>query len=168
MHRALIAACFIVAFFAVSAQQPARAAPLDCTIASSGFFFGSYDVFNATDAMVVLSNAVQYTCNKNSTAVTITLGPSSGTNFYTPRQMLQRGADPLLYYVSLGGFTPLCGGGSGLLWGDFLLNNNTVSYIAVSGPRNVPNYVPAYGCIPHGQNVAGGLHTDSLTVTILF
>jgi len=78
------------------------------------------------------------------------------------------GKDVLLYYVSLGGFTPLCGGGSGEVWGNFILSNGTVSYFAVSPPRGVAAFVTAYGCIPRGQNVEAGTYTDSLTVTISF
>lgn len=116
----------------------------------------------------MLSSAVQYTCNKNSTPVAIGLGPSAGTNNFIPRELLKAGADPLSYYISLGGFTPACGGGSGQVWGDSGLNNTTLSYFGVSGARGTPTSVLAYGCIPHNQNVEGGVHSDVLLVTISF
>jgi len=146
----------------------ARADRLDCSVSTNGFAFADYDVFDPIDSTTILAQAVQYTCNKNSTAVSITLGPSSGSQDYAPREMLQLGEDPLYYYISLGGFTPSCGGGSGQIWGDSALLNDTVSYVATTGSRDVPGYVMAYGCIPHGQNVEGGIHTDSLLVTISF
>lgn len=170
MRRILTIAFGAAMFFAVMALShgKAHAARLDCTVTTNGFAFADYDVFSPIDSTTILAQAVQYTCNKNSTAVSIALGPSSGSQDYAPREMLQLGADPLYYYISLGGFTPSCGGGSGQVWGDSALLNNTVSYVATTGRRNVPNYVMAYGCIPHNQNVEGGIHTDSLLVTISF
>ena len=169
MHRVVATACVAVAVMVILAtHQNAVAAPLNCTVSSSGFSFADYDVFSMFDTTTVLASAVQYTCNKNSTPVSIALGPSMGTNDYAPRTMLQSGEDPMKYYVTLGGFTSACGGGSGVVWGDSALNNDTVSYVAISGRRDLPNDVTAFGCIPHGQNVAGGTHVDSLEVTVSF
>lgn len=163
----VFATAVLVAALALS-HGKAFAAPLNCTVTTNGFSFADYDVFDPVDGTTILGQAVQYTCNKNSTAVSIALGPSSGSQDYAPREMLQLGEDPLYYYVSLGGFTPSCGGGSGQIWGDSALLNDTVSYVAVTGRRDVPNDVQAYGCIPHGQNVEAGIHSDSLLVTISF
>jgi spore coat protein U-like protein len=170
MYRAItaVSAVLAVGLLLVLLRTPVRAAPLSCSVWTQGFALSDYDVFAPMDTTTILSNAVQYTCNKNSTAVSIALGPSSGTNDYAPRQMLQNAGDALLYYVSLGGFTPLCGGGSGMVWGDSSLNNGTTSYLAVTGRRDTTYSVPAFGCMPHGQNVAGGLHLDSLQLLVSF
>lgn len=170
MRRALTFSIALLLLLGVVNARPriVRSARLDCSISSGGFALNQYDVFSDLDSVTVLADAVQYSCNKNSTAVSIALGPSAGTTDYTPREMLKTGGDPLYYYISLGGLTPQCGGGSGQVWGDSSLVNDTVSYFAVSGRRDLPNYVQAYGCIPHGQNVEATVHADLLLVTVSF
>lgn len=159
------------------------AAPVQCDIRTFFLDLGSYDVFAPNDTTVALSNAVQYTCNKNQVAVEVTMGASSGPTAYGPRSMTipgglnepsngngsgDLGSDAFAYYLSLGGFTPSCGGGPGVEWGDSSLNNGTTSYFGASARKGLPNAITVYACMPHGQNVYSAVHTDNLLVTISY
>lgn len=169
MRRALVLVLCAVVWGAPQFFVPplASAAPLNCVLTVNPLTFPSYNVFSPGDTTMVISNLVQYTCNKNSTAVTIALGPSNGPPGYYDRRMAGD-TDALDYIISLGGFTPQCGGGSGRVWGDSLLGNSTVSYFGISGRRGVQNSVVAYACIPAGQDVSVGSYSDFFTATISF
>jgi len=128
-----------------------------CGVTATGVDFGIYDVFAA--APRDSAGTVTVSCDRNPpTDVVISIGPSSTSGGFQPRQMRHASrADRMSYnlFVSPSMAT---------VWGDGSAGTSTVQLRKVN--RNRPITATIYGRIPPGQNVSVGAYTDSLTVTI--
>ncbi len=129
-----------------------------CNVSTSGVNFGSYDVFNTTPTESL--GSIDVSCSEQSNiTVQLSLGPSSVSGAFAPRQMRElSGSDRLDYnFYSKGNYHDVWGDGTG----------GSVNQI-----RNVSNRRPwneiIYGLIPAQQNVAAGSYGDSLVISIMF
>lgn len=134
-----------------------NAAHAACRVTTTGLNFGAYDVFAAAPRDT--SGTVTVACDRNPpTDVTVSIGASSTSGGFQPRQMLRAaGTDRMNYNL----FTSPS---MGTVWGDGSAGTSTVLLRKVN--RNRPAAATIYGRIPPGQNVSVGNYTDTLTVTI--
>lgn len=128
----------------------------ECNFAVSDINFGSYDLLSSQPT--VTSGTITVTCNPaKPRLVTVTLSTGqSGT--FASRQMSASRGDRLLYNIFTdSALTTVFGDGNG---GSRLLTNSVV--------KNVPWSIPYYGHIPANQDVAAGLYSDRLVLTVDF
>lgn len=138
------------------AAGPVQAA-FECSVVSvNAVAFPGYDVFRVppTDAQ----GSVTYSC-KGVGQNTLTIDLSSGgAGQFNPRQM--RSAGEILSY------NLFLDAGRGTIWGDG--GAGTGRYGPFHPPNNSPVFVPIFGRIPPGQNVAPGAYSDSVLLTLNF
>jgi spore coat protein U-like protein len=120
-----------------------------CTVSATGVAFGAYDPFSS--ASLDSTGNVAVTCNP-STPYTIALSPGNAAQ--SDRRMLS-GANILAYNL----FTDAT---RTAVWGDGTGATLTVSGSGIAGGH------PIYGRIPARQNVAVGIYSDAITVTVTF
>lgn len=135
----------------------ANGAQAACGVTTTGVDFGVYDVFAAAPRDT--AGTVTVACDQNPpTVITISIGPSSTSGGFQPRQMRHASrADRMNYNL----FTAPS---MATVWGDGSAGTSTVVLKRVN--RNRPAITTIYGRIPPGQNVSVGAYSDSLTVTI--
>jgi spore coat protein U-like protein len=127
-----------------------------CDVTATPITFGAYDVFSSTS--VRSTATINVTCTSGGAQlVTITIGPSTGSGGFSPRQMRWvSGNDRLDYNLYTdAGLTQIWGDGTG-----------AGSPVTVLVNRGRPFNGMVYGVIPARQNVSAGVYSDSLTVTI--
>lgn len=141
LARAVLACALI----AVSAS-PASA--VTCGVSSAGVAFGSYDTLISTPLDGVGTIAVN--CDA-STTFTVALSAGSGT--FAQRQMTA-GATQLGYNLYTDATRTI-------VWGDGI-SGSTVSASGTSVDLSI------YGRVPAGQNVAAGVYSDSIVITVSY
>ena len=141
----LVRAVLACALLAVSAS-PASA--VTCGVNSAGVAFGNYDTFISTPLDGVGTIAVN--CD---VSTTFTVALSAGTGSFTQRQMT---AGP-----SQLGYNLYTDATRTIVWGDGI-SGNTVSATGTSVDLSI------YGRVPDGQNVAAGVYSDSIVITVSY
>lgn len=132
----------------------ARAA---CTVSTTGLAFGPYDVF--APVPLDTTGTVTVSCDRNPhAAITVSIGPSTVSGGFRPRQMRHVVLPDRLNYNL---FTSPS---LGTVWGDGSAGTSTVVLRRIRGRRPVVTTI--FGRIPPGQNVSVGAYSDALTVTI--
>jgi spore coat protein U-like protein len=130
-----------------------------CTVSTTGVVFANYDVFSL--APLTSTGSVTVTCDLAPLPdVTISIGPSSHSGGFLPRQMKHAALPDLLsynLYIDTGGTS---------IWGDGTGGTRTVFLKNVR--RRRPITVPIYGIVPPAQNISAGSYSDVLTVTIVW
>ena len=129
-----------------------------CTVTMPSLSFGLYDALSA--APVTTSGNAVINCNDNPPPlVTVQLGPSTVSGGFFPRRMrAATGGDRLDYnfYADPSGASVFGDGTGGTVTRSSKVN------------RNVPWSVTFYGRIAPSQDVAPGIYSDTLTITINF
>lgn len=129
-----------------------------CSMAVTPMNFGAYNVFGV--APLRSTGTFSVTCNEAPPpTVTLTVGPSSTTGLFNPRQMKQSGGSDLLSYNL---FTD-----SALtqVWGDGVTGGSVLNQKVT---KNKAWNALVYGSLPAQQNVSAGGYSDSLLVTIIW
>lgn len=128
----------------------------NCSVTATGVNFGSYDVFQVapTDS----TGSVTVLCDVT-TDVTVSIGPSSNSGGFIPRQMRHSALPDLLSYNLFADKQ------SATVWGDGTAGTSSITKKA---PKNKPVSLTVYGRVPAGQDVAAGVYGEVLTVTILW
>ncbi len=134
-----------------------------CTVSTTGLNFTNYDVFsplayNTTGTVSVLCTIAP------PPDVTISIGPSTHSGGFIPRQMKHASLPDLLsynLYIDAGGTS---------VWGDGTSGTQTVFLKKVKKSKKKPKPVVTtiYGIVPPLQNVSIGTYSDLLTVTIVW
>lgn len=145
----------------------ARAAE-DCTVSSTPVAFGAYD---PVEQIAPLDGSGQVTvdCRGSGLSFVASLSPGA-TGSYAQRQMTA-GAETLGYNLYLDAArTIVFGDGNGGTQTLQCTTGVTASGCTGSNPGGANRRAawPIYGRIPAGQNVAAGLYSDTLQVTIVF
>lgn len=126
----------------------------DCSVSADSIAFGAYDVFDAspTDSTATIS----YMCGQRDKDIRITISPgSSGT--YSTRE-LRNGPERLAYNLYMdGAFTQVWGDGSG---------GTSFLFIKNPQPNNVWLTVTVFARLPPGQDVAAGVYSDTVMLTV--
>jgi spore coat protein U-like protein len=142
---------FLFLFYSVFAEAA-------CSVNATSMNFGSYDVFSA--APLDSTSNISVSCNRFTLFVFITIGASPNSGVFNPRQMkLLTGPDLLDYnlYTNAARTT---------IWGDG--TGGTGFGFIFFVPRNGTRNRTVYGRIPPGQDISGGLYTDTLVATITY
>ena len=128
-----------------------------CSISTTGINFGSYDILSAapTDS----TGSISISCNGNVSTVAISIGASSVSGSFQPRDM-RSGLSPS-YLLSYNLYTD---SSRSVIWGDGTLGTQTVIISPVK--RNTTYNQIIYGRIPTSQDVYYGPYSDTLTVTV--
>lgn len=131
-----------------------------CTMSVTNVSFGAYDVFGTTPVDSD-SGRVNISCTSDVNKATITIGKSTTSNSFNPRQMkLTTGTDVLSYNI----YTTSA---RTAIWGDGTGGTSTVRENRPSGkPQPWTSVLTMYGRIPAGQNVSVGSYSDNITVTV--
>ncbi len=128
-----------------------------CNVTATGINFGVYDVF--ATAPLDSTGSVSVTCDDvPPPRPVIAIGPG-GAGTFLPRRMRHAWLQDTL------GYNVFTSSAMSVVWGDGTGGTSTVSAGRVPGPRP-PRAITIYGRIPPGQNVAAGLYSDTLVVTI--
>lgn len=126
-----------------------------CTVSVSGFAFGSYDVFSATNLDSSANLTINCTINTN---VRVTMGPSATSGNINTRQLRPAsGTDRLNYNLFINS-------GRTVVWGDSVTGGSAATAVGVR--RGVPFVGLIFGRIPAGQDVAAGAYTDQVVVSV--
>jgi len=152
--------CIIVSFILLYHVRIAQAV---CTVSTAPVDFGSYNVLlaGATDTI----SSVTVDCDETPPPyVTISIGPSSNSGGFDPRQMKLSGGSEFINY------NLYTDSGRTRIWGDGSGNTFTVTKKVFKTKKNksVPWIATVYGRIPPGQDVSIGSYRETLTVTIVW
>ncbi len=140
------------------------ALPVDaCNVSTTGLNFANYDAFsplpfNTTGTVTVVCAITP------PPDVTISIGPSSNSGGFIPRQMKHISLPDLLsynLYIDSAGT---------IVWGDGTGGTQTVflKKVKQSKKKEKPIVTTIYGIVPPLQNVSIGAYRDVLTVTIVW
>lgn len=143
---------------------PAQAAcsPLSlcvCTVTATGVSFGNYNPLAPADTDA--TGTVRVVCTLLlDLAGSFTIDLSTGSSGSFSQRRLQRGSENLRYnlYVDAA---------RSQLWGDGTGGSTRITR-NFGALLNVTDTVPVYGRIPAGQNVAPGIFTDTIIVTVTY
>ena len=133
-----------------------------CIVTSSGVALGSYtfDQLGPTDA----TGNISVSCSLDgmvSLPVTYEIRLSTGiSGSYAQRQM-GTNANRLHYNL-------YSNPARSAIWGDGTAGSTTVSDSYLLALLNTVRDYPVYGRAPPGQNIAAGVYTDVITVTVLY
>lgn len=134
----------------------------ECSVSATSLNFGNY---NPLDLLPRDSSAaVNVSCNLLlglSLAVSYELRLSTGSGGGYGLRTLVGPGTPLGYQLYLDPARLL-------VWGDGTAGTATVTDSFLLGLLGVNRQYPVYGRLPAGQQVAGGLYADSITVTLDF
>jgi len=135
-----------------------RIASAVCTVSTAPVDFGSYNVLlsAATDT----ESSITVDCNETPPPdVTISIGPSTNSGGFDPRQMKLSGGNEFINYnlYTDSGRTQIWGDGTG---STFTLTNKVF--------KKATWIATVYGRIPSGQNILPGSYNETLTVTIVW
>jgi spore coat protein U-like protein len=129
-----------------------------CSVSPLGSInFGIYDVFSTIP--VDSTGTIQILCDRTQPNVVISIGPSTNSGGFNPRQMKHSSAS---YFLSYNLYTDA---GRSVTWGDGTGGTSTVTQKAI---RNTPLDVTIFGRIPAGQDVYVGSYSETVTVTIIW
>ena len=145
---ALAAFAFVLTMLAPTRVEAA------CSITTTGVSFGTYDVYDASPVDSI--GSVRYQCSGSTGTFTISLGTGSSGTFQS-RTMVS-GADKLNYNLYLDAARTST-------WGDATA---ATSWFMESNATGKPVTLTVFGRIPPGQDVAAGIYTDTIIVTIQF
>lgn len=129
----------------------AGSALANCSLSTSPVSFGIYDYRVQSD----ITGGINVTCDSG---MAYSLELSTGNGTFSNRQMDGTSGHFLIYNLYI---TP----SYTQIWGDGIQASTAV--VGGSGTGLEVSH-PVYGAIPDGQNVAPGLYTDSITVTVRF
>ena len=129
-----------------------------CSVAATGVNFGIYDVFDTT--AVDSTGTVTVTCDDKTRNITVTIGQSTYSGVFDPRQMKNLTSAYLLNYNLYTDKKKKS------VWGDGTGGTDTV--VIKNVKKNKAKTLTGYGSIPPSQNVSAGTYSDILTVTIIF
>lgn len=131
-----------------------------CTMSVTNVSFGTYDVFG-TAPVDSDSGRVNISCTSDVNRATVTIGKSTTSSSFNPRQMkLATGTDVLSYNI----YTTSA---RTAIWGDGTGGTSTVRADRPSGkPQPWTSVLTMYGRIPAGQNISVGSYGDHITVTV--
>lgn len=144
--------------------MPVEAASWSCTVSATGPAFGIYNPFNA--APTTSNGSVQATCTLLSgTAATVNLVDSFTTGssgIFSNRTMLS-GTSRLNYNIYYdAAYSSIRGDGTG----GSQTGGATLNLTSTNRTQTATGVI--YGRIPAGQNVAPGIYSDTIVVTITF
>ncbi len=146
---------WLLALCAVIAVLWAPTARAQCAVSVSGFAFGSYDVFAATNLDSTANLTINCTINTNAR---VTMGPSSTSGSINTRQLrAASGTDRLNYNLFINS-------GRTVVWGDGITGGSAATAVGVR--RGVPFVGLIFGRIPAGQDVGAGAYTDQVIVSV--
>lgn len=132
----------------------------DCTVSASSVDYGTYDVFNLSDADA--AGNVRVSCSLLgliSLLVNYDILLSTGlSGSYAPRKMYN-GSNVLTYnlYTTSSRTT---------VWGDGTGGTSFINDGYLLGLLTVTLDYPVYGRLPAQQDVPAGLYSDTITVTV--
>jgi spore coat protein U-like protein len=151
LHRALVGTIFL-AWLAV---LPQHAFAAQCSFQSAvGVNFGAYDVFSPNPNNTGVGR-LTIACNGGGNN-RFNVALSSGQSHSHASRVMRSGTNTLNYDL----FTDSA---CTVIWGD-----GTGGSSMMSVPKNVTTTLSIYGEIPPGQDVAAGLYTDNIVVTVYF
>lgn len=146
-----------IALISAAAVFIAAVAQAACTVSTTPVNFAAYDVFVA--APVASTGTVTVVCtNAPPVIATVTIGPSTNSGGFNPRQMRHLTLPDLLNYNLYLDAAMLT------IWGDGTLGTAAASNKV---KKNNPWVSTIYGRIPAGQDVTAGAYRETLTVTVL-
>jgi len=156
----IIVLCVTISLFLFCLVRNAAAV---CTVSTNAVDFGSYNVLlaGATDTV----SSVTVDCDETPPPyVTISIGPSSNSGGFDPRQMKLSGGSEFINY------NLYTDSGRTRIWGDGSGNTFTMTKKVFRAKKNkrVPWIATVYGRIPPGQDVSPGSYSETLTVTIVW
>lgn len=130
-----------------------------CTISAPSINFGDYDVFSSIP--LDSTGTITINCTSDVGKGNVTVGPSSTSGTFNPRQMRESGRrDFLSYNIYIDVTrTTILGNGTG--------GTTDIGFKRPPG-KPVPwsQNINIYSRIPPGQNVSAGSYSDTLTVTV--
>ena len=139
---------------ALLAALGAPSASAQCAVATTGFAFGSYDVFTLTNRDSTGTLTVSCTVTVNAR---VTLGPSATSGNIVGRQMRPAsGTDRLAYNLFINSARTT-------VWGDGVSGGSALVFRVVLGR---PAARTIFGRIPPGQDVAAGTYNDQVVITV--
>jgi spore coat protein U-like protein len=160
-----VAHAFLTVFLSALLPQPAQAATtVNCTASASGIAFGIYNPLSAlADAS---TGTLKITCNGSGTGsanVTVNVTLSSGlSGSYATRKMFS-GANALDYNIYWStAYNQIVGDGTG---GSFA--GSAGPFVVTAGGSNFATGT-LYGRIPASQDVAPGVYSDIITLTVTY
>lgn len=155
MIRWLALACL------VAWAGPATAATVCRASSLGGIAFGSYDILSPTPTDSLTNIVV--TCDRDggqaNVTVVVGLGTGGGSSVTARRLTLAGGGDSL-------GYGLFSDSGRSSVWGDSSGIDTVARALAVPNKSSASVTFTVYGRIPALQDVAAGLYTDSVQVTL--
>lgn len=118
--------------------------------------FGTYDVFSGTALDSTGDVTVHCTSVGVSDLVEIELSTGAGAS-YAPRTLARAGGGELNYNLYLNA-------GRSVVWGDGTGSTSVVG--PYTPPDDADDVINIYGRVPAGQDVEGGVYSDTVVVTI--
>lgn len=127
-----------------------------CTVSATGIIFGNYDVFSSipNDS----TGTITMSCDEIQPNVVISIGASSHSGVFNPRQMKHFSRPDRLNY------SIYTSPGASTVWGNGTQGTSTVSPMLKR--THAPETIMLYGRIPAGQDISAGFYSDVLTVTV--
>ncbi len=162
-RRGMSAAVRLLCAALLAAGAPPALAAVSCTAAAVGVAFGVYNPLASTPASS--SGSIQVSCtstNPGTTTISLTAYYSRGSSSSFNPRTLRSGANVLNYNLYFdAAYTRIRGDGTG--------GTQTGSATLRLG-RNQTGTASGviYGRIPAGQDVAPGLYSDTITVTVTY
>jgi spore coat protein U-like protein len=130
------------------------AASAQCAVATTGFAFGNYDVFSLANRDSTGTFTVSCSTTVNAR---VTLGPSTTSGNIVGRQMRPAsGPDRLNYNLFINSARTN-------VWGDGVSGGSALVFRVVRGR---PAVRTIFGRIPPGQDVAAGIYSDQVVITV--
>jgi spore coat protein U-like protein len=140
----------------------------DCTVSSTPVAFGPYDALSATP--LDGSGQVTVDCRRTNTVAFVTTLSRGDAGSYAPRAM-SSGGNLLQYNLYTNAArTIVFGDGTGGTSSVLCFTGVTTNGCIGSNPSGQGRraFLPFYGRIPAGQDVASGNYVDTVQVTIVF
>jgi spore coat protein U-like protein len=141
----------VIACLAAASLAPATTRAATCTFSTGGVDFGAYSLL--ATAPLKAPGRIDYAC-KGTPAITrayVTMSAGSSSN--AGARTMTNGPERLGYNIYLDAALTT-------IWGD------GGAYQGVWLNYPVTGFVPFYGSIPPGQDVAAGAYADTLTITV--
>lgn len=140
----------------------------DCTVSSTPVAFGPYDALSATP--LDGSGQVTVECRRTNTVAFVTTLGRGGAGSYSPRAMSSGGNQLQYNLYTNAARTIVFGDGTGGTSSVQCFTGVTMNGCIGSNPSGQGRraFLPFYGRIPAGQDVAAGNYLDTVQVTIVF
>ena len=130
-----------------------------CDVTATNINFGTYNVFNAIP--LVTTGTITVTCSLLPllTNVNISIGPSTNSGGFNPRQVKHSSKpDRLNYNLFINSLMTT-------IWGDGTNGTDTVTCRVIVGQ---PCIQTVYAQVPALQDVSAGSYSDTVVITITF